>query len=155
MINLKPPFRVAKYSDFETLESDRLALSSYKNIAFPLGCSRSEFKMTLDDSELCLLEKGNVIGFARIKSIMFTHIYLDIYCVDETKGFAKALSKLQDYLIKEFGVDKFFIQLFDYESLEIDSLISNEYTLEATLKNHVWLKGEYQDLHIYGSPLNV
>lgn len=156
MFKPKPLFRPAEYADFKELQCTRIADSSYKHIAFPLGCSHSEFQMNCDDREISLLDsKKNLIGFVRIKSIMFTHIYLDYFCIQDTKACAKSLVDLQDHLIRSYKVKKFFMQLLEDEKLEQQTLEENQFEREASLSQHVWLNGAYKDVYIYGSPLYV
>lgn len=150
---MKQLFKIANYSDFEKLQSDRLGDSSYKNMAFPLGCSRSEFDLNLDDREISLLDHtGKIIGFVRIKSVMHTHIYLDVFCIDDEEACAKSLKALQNHLMVSYATKKFFVQLLSHETLEQQCLKSNGYEREASLSEHVWQKGAYQDVYIYGSP---
>lgn len=156
MLTIKQTFRPADYTDFEKLQCNRLANSSYKHIAFPLGCSSSEFKINFDEREISLLNnKGLVIGFARIKSVMFTHIYLDFFCLKDLKSCSYALINLQEHLIKSYDTNKFFVQLFDHEKLEQECLENNDFKLEASLSEHIWLNGNYIDVYIYGSSLYV
>lgn len=153
---MKQSFKVSDYADFDELKSARLADSSYRHVTFPLGCSRSEFQMNLDDREVSLLnERGQVIGFVRIKSVMYTHIYLDLFCIDDVNACAKSLTDLQNHLIKSYDTKKFFVQLLEHENLEQQSLESNHYEREASLSQHIWLNGAYRDIYIYGSPLYV
>ena len=153
---MKKSFRVANYTDFNKLKCSRLTNSSYRHVAFPLGCSRSEFQLNLDDREISLLNsKGEVIGFVRIKSIMHTHIYLDYFCINDPEACVAPLADLQNYLIKSYDINKFFIQLLDHEKLEQQTLKSNQYEREASLSKHVWLNDTYKDIYIYGSPLYV
>lgn len=156
ILNFKGLFRVADYADFKDLKSDRIVDSSYKNVAFPLGCSHSEFQMNLDEREISLLDKtGIVIGFARIKTIMFTHIYLDYFCIQDREACSRSLAELQNYLIDSYDAKKFFIQLLEHEVLEQKSLEENKFKREASLSQHIWLNGRYKDLYIYGSSLYV
>jgi len=123
MLKLKSLFRPAKYDDFNRLQCRRIAGSSYKNIAFPLGCSHSEFQMSCDNRELALLDrKKNLIGFVRVKSIMSSHIYLDYFCIQDTNACAKSLTELQNHLLHSYKVKKFFIQLLEGEKLEQQTL---------------------------------
>lgn len=154
MLNIKPSFRTSILSDFNNIQNNRLAQSSYKHIAFPLGCSSSEFQMSIDDREVSLLDnKGNVTGFVRIKSIMFTHIYLDLFCIEDPKTFSKSLKALQAHLIKSYHTKKFFVQLLEYEVLEHQSVEHCGFKHEACLRQHIWINGVYNDMYIYGSPL--
>jgi len=150
-------FRASSYADFKKLQCSRLADSSYKHITFPLGCSRSEFQMNFDDREVSLLDnKGQLIGFIRIKTVMHTHIYLDFFCIiNDTQACAKSLASLQNHLINSYRINKFFVQLLEHENFEQQALEHNSYEKEALLSKHIWLNGAYRDIYIYGSQLYV
>jgi len=160
MTRIKPYFRQAEFADFDQLESKRLANSSYKHIAFPLGCSRSEFQMNVDNREITLFKKGHEeneenIGFIRIKSVMPTHIYLDFFCLKEPDYCVQAISQLLKHLTKSYNTNKFFIQLLEHEEVEYKILETLNFNREASLSQHIWLNNYYQDVYIYGSPLYV
>lgn len=149
-------FRVSKFSDYSEQQNERLANSSFKNIAFPLGCSRSEFKISLDNKDISLLNGSNeIVGFIRIKNIMLTHSYLDFFCLNDEKSCSKALNKIQKHIVKNYKVNKFFIQLLEHEKLEQSILEINNYEREASLRKHIWLNGSYKDVYIYGSQFYV
>lgn len=154
MLKIIHSFRPSIFSDFSKIQGNRLAESSYKHIAFPLGCSSSEFKMNIDSRELSLLnDRGDITGFVRIKSIVCTHMYLDYFCVEDAKSCSESLKSLQDHLIRSYDTNKFFVQLLEHELLEQQSLEDCGFEREALLRQHCWLNGVYNDIYIYGSPL--
>ena len=156
MISKPRFFRTASFDDFASQSYDRLAQASYKHVAFPLGCSSSEFQISLDESEICLFQKKSLpVAFVRIKSIERTHIYFDLFCTENENIGIEPLQELMQYLEIKFQVNKFFVQLLAHESIEIKLLQACGFKEEARLSEHLWLQGKYHDMFIMGSPLNV
>lgn len=149
-------FRPTTLDDFSKTSYRGLSISSYKQTAFPLGCSSSEFELSLDEREVTLFqEKSRPVAFFRIKNATETHLFFDLFCIGGVTDCIEPLDELMLYLLTSYRVNKFFIQLFEHETMEQSLMTHHGFQEEARLTNQVWLQGRYQDVIIMGSPLHV
>lgn len=147
-------FRQAKLSDFTPLETPDLARSSYKNIAYPLGCSVSELDVALGKGDYALEDdRASVVGFTRIKAMFEGLCYLDVHLLRED-GADDALDDLLCSLEDTYDVGKYYVQLLPYEQRERNCLKRLDFVEEACLREQIFLDGRYHDLLVVGSEDN-
>lgn len=142
-------FRLATVDDFFDLESSNLKRSSYKNLAYPLGCSMSELDSALGDGDFVLFNKMTNVGFFRIKAMFEGIAYLDIHLLCE--GVDDEIQAVLNWLAEHYDLGKYYVQLLPYELLEIDCLKRLGFTEEARLRNQLFVEGSYYDLLMMGS----
>lgn len=142
-------FRLATVDDFFDLESSNLKRSSYKNLAYPLGCSISELDSALGDGDFVLFNKNTNLGFVRIKAMFEGIAYLDIHLLCE--GVDNEIQVLLNWFTEHYDLGKYYVQLLPYELLEIDCLKRLGFTEEARLRNQLFVEGSYYDLLMMGS----
>lgn len=144
-------FRTATLEDFMEADAPELISSSYKNVAYPLGCSISELEMALGDGEFVLLNGQNAVaGFVRIKSMVLDNCYIDLHLLN-MDGSEFLLEKLIKMLRNDYAVRKFYVQLLPQESREISCLSKLGFHEEVRLRQHVFIDGRYHDLVMLGS----
>lgn len=144
------PIREVTLDDFETIDMPKLSASSYKNVAFPLGCSRTELESVLGEGEYALLDDtSKVVGLARIKALFSGIGYIDLYLLES--GVESIVDQLLIQLGGEYGIGKYYIQVLESEKKEQTCLENIGFTAEVKLREHLYINGRYQDLVMMGS----
>lgn len=142
-------FRLATVDDFIHLESPSIKCSSYKNSAYPLGCSMSELDAALDNGDFAVFSDTTTVGFIRIKAMFEGIAYLDLHLID---GIAdKEVQSLLNWLAENYHIGKYYMQLLSHEQLELDCLTRLGFTEEARLREQLFVEGAYYDLLMMGS----
>ncbi|MDD1791733.1 N-acetyltransferase [Enterovibrio sp. ZSDZ42] len=152
-------FRLAALDDFIDLESSSFKCSSYKNLAYPLGCSKSELDSALGDGDFVVFNDTAKVGFIRIKAMFSRIAYLDLHLIGDfiDGDFADVdtadgdIQAVMGWLAAQYDIGKYYIQLLPSEQLEIDCLKRLGFTEEARLKSQLFVEGTYYDLLMMGS----
>lgn len=142
-------FRLALVDDFLFLETSNMRRSSYKNIGYPLGCSKSELASALGEGDFVLFNDTEKVGFIRIKAMFEGLAYLDMHLLNDNAD--RAVEAITLWLSSEYDVGKYYVQLLPYETLEMDCLKRLGFNQEARLTKQLFVEGVYYDLLMMGS----
>ncbi|CZF83016.1 hypothetical protein GCE9029_03581 [Grimontia celer] len=143
------PFRLATLDDFLDLESSSFRYSTYKNLAYPLGCSKSELDSVLGEGDFVVFNNSTKVGFVRIKSVFEGIAYIDVHLLCDAAD--EDIKGVMEWLAENYNLGKYYVQLLPNEKLEIDCLKRLGFTEEARLKDQLFVEGAYYDLLIMGS----
>lgn len=137
--------------DFAAADPSAMISSSYKNIAYPLGCSKSELNVALGQGDLALESKEfGLVGFARVKAMLEDICYLDLHLLAD-EGVDDVVGELLNGLEEEYEIGKYYIQILPYEARERGCLERLGFSEEARLQEQIFVGGEYHDLLMMGS----
>ncbi|WP_394209470.1 GNAT family N-acetyltransferase [Enterovibrio calviensis] len=143
-------FRLATVDDFLNIESSNLKCSTYKNLAYPLGCSMSELDAALGDGDFVVFnDKKTKVGFVRIKAMFEGIAYLDIHLLHDFAD--EHIQAVMSWLAEQYHLGKYYVQLLPNEQREIDCLTRLGFSEEARLRNQIFVEGAYYDLLMMGS----
>lgn len=142
-------FRLATVNDFIDVTPSRFRCSSYKNSAYPLGCSMSELDSALGEGDFAVFNDTINVGFIRIKAMFHGIAYLDFHLLS---GMAdKEVQSVLSWLSEHYDIGKYYLQLLPHEQLELDCLTRLGFTEEARLRDQLFVEGTYCDLIMMGS----
>ncbi|MDD1780580.1 GNAT family N-acetyltransferase [Enterovibrio sp. ZSDZ35] len=142
-------FRLAAVDDFIDIESSSFKCSSYKNLAYPLGCSKSELDSALGDGDFVVFSDTAKVGFVRVKALFSRIAYLDLHLLCDVAD--DDIRAVMNWLAAHYDVGKYYIQLLPNEQREIECLTRLGFAEEARLKKQLFVEGAYCDLLMMGS----
>ncbi len=143
--------KILSLLDFQNFETPDIRISSYKNLGYPMGCSATELKLAMGNTDFVLRDSStDIVGYTRLKAVFEQLCYFDFHLL-KAKTATPLLEVFLDKIKLEFDVGKFYVQLFPYEHIEINCLLELGFTEEACLTKHVFVDGQYVDLLMLGS----
>lgn len=142
-------FRLATVDDYLDLGSSGFKCSTYKNLAYPLGCSQSELDAALGDGDFVVLSETTKVGFLRIRAVFEGIAYIDVHLLCDSAD--ENIKFVMNWLARNYSIGKYYVQLLPHEQQEIDCLKRLGFTEEARLRDQLFVEGAYYDLLMLGS----